>query len=210
MVLSDPARRLKQLAHASGVDAADISRTLPGDELIDRTGLVVDRAMTLPAPPERVWPWLLQLGKGRAGWYLPRRVERLGVPPAWRPARSLLGGFQHLAVGDDIPDWGPGEPVFRAVTIDEPHALVYLSLRDRKHHWRWPHTDDAEADGVTALSWALVLDPVGSTASRLHIRLRMRKSRRPLPAPVAVVGGLFDYATIELLRRGLVERLTDG
>ena len=73
--------------------------------------------MTLPAPPEQVWPWLVQLGKERAGWYLPGWLER-AVPRGRRSLRFLDSDFQELAPGDEVPDWGPGEPRFRAVIVD--------------------------------------------------------------------------------------------
>ena len=53
----------------------DVARTLPGDDLVPHADVVMDRAFDLPAPPEDVWPWFVQLGKKRAGWYLPRSVE---------------------------------------------------------------------------------------------------------------------------------------
>ena len=51
----------------------DVALALPGDDLVPRADVVMDRAFDLPAPPEVVWPWFVQLGKKRAGWYLPRR-----------------------------------------------------------------------------------------------------------------------------------------
>jgi hypothetical protein len=51
----------------------EITRVLPGDELVPDAQVVMDRAFELPAPPYEVWPWFAQLGKNRAGWYLPRR-----------------------------------------------------------------------------------------------------------------------------------------
>src|ERR1700722_5204720 len=44
----------------------------PGDALVAPADVVMDRAFTVPGPVEQVWPWLVQLGKRRAGWYLPR------------------------------------------------------------------------------------------------------------------------------------------
>ena len=64
--------------------------TLPGDELVE-TDVVLDRGFDLDAPPEAVWPWLVQLGRRRAGWYLPARVERL-VPARRRALRHLEPG----------------------------------------------------------------------------------------------------------------------
>ena len=48
----------------------------------------MDRAFTLDAPVELVWPWFVQLGKRRAGWYLPRRIERF-IPPPRRAIRTI-------------------------------------------------------------------------------------------------------------------------
>jgi hypothetical protein len=181
----------------SGVSDAEVALPLPGDDLVPDATDVIDRAVTLPAPPAAVWPWLVQLGKGRAGWYFPRRLEAF-LPK--RGLRRIEPSLQHVTVGDDIPDWGPGDPVFRAVVVDEPSALVWHSLRDRDDHHRWPA--DPSRPRVLALSWALVLRPVAG-GSRLHVRLRLRV-QHPL---LAKLGGLFDWLTIVLLFRGLRERV---
>ena len=105
-----------------------------------------------------------------------------------------------MAVGDDVSDWGPGEPVFRAALIDPPNALVWHSLRDLDDRHRWPA--DGSRPRVLALSWALVLRPAGA-GTRLHLRLRLRV-KHPL---LAKLGGLFDWVTIVALFAGLRERV---
>lgn len=75
----------------------------PGDDLIAPADVTMNRAFTLDAPPATVWPWLVQLGKARAGWYLPRSIERF-LPPRRRAARGILPQWQSLALGDVIPD----------------------------------------------------------------------------------------------------------
>jgi hypothetical protein len=179
------------------VSDAEVALSLPGDDLVPDATDVIDRAATLHAAPAAVWPWLVQLGKGRAGWYLPRRVEAI-VPRTG--LRYIDEGLQHVAVGDEIGDWGPGDPVFRAAAVDAPHALVWYSLRDLDNHHQWPA--DPAVGRVLALSWALVLRPVGA-GTRLHLRLRLRVRHR-LPAKL---GGVLDWLTIVLLFRGLSERL---
>ena len=72
---------------------------VPGDELVPEADMVLDRRAVLDAAPEQVWPWLVQLGKQRAGWYLPSPLERL-VPARRRAARQIDPRFQTLAVGD--------------------------------------------------------------------------------------------------------------
>src|SRR5579875_2173308 len=79
----------------------------PGDGLVDPASVVMDRAFTLRAPREAVWPWLVQLGKGRAGWYLPRAIERF-MPSSRRAARSLNPAWLHLRLVTSFPITGAG------------------------------------------------------------------------------------------------------
>jgi hypothetical protein len=75
----------------------DVRRALPGDHLVPDADIVMDRAFDLAAPPEAVWPWFLQLGKKRAGWYLPRFVERSSRPRAAACAGSTRRSSRRLA-----------------------------------------------------------------------------------------------------------------
>jgi hypothetical protein len=192
---------LRALPSRSGATDGEVAARLPGDDLVPDATDVIDRCTTLPAVPDDVWPWLLQLGKGRAGWYFPRRVEAVLPRPG---LRHLDPAWQHVEVGDDVPDWGPGEPLFRCTVLDAPNALVWHSLRDRANGHRWPSDPSDPSDPkVLALSWALVLRPVPA-GTRLHVRLRLRVKHPVL----ARLGGLFDWLTIVLLFRGLRERVS--
>ena len=51
-----------------GATDAEVVQSMPGDELIPGAGQAA-RAITIEAPPMEVWPWLVQLGYGKAGWY---------------------------------------------------------------------------------------------------------------------------------------------
>lgn len=207
IVAAATARGLELLSRRSGVGDGDVARELPGDELIDTPQLVVDRATTIQAPLAEVWPWVLALGKGRAQWYMPATLERLVVwPRSKRAATRISPEWLSLKVGDFVPDWGPGDPQFRVESIDPPHALVYLSRRDRTRGWAWP-ADEADP-GAMAFSWALILDDAGAGRSRLHVRLRGRLGPRgPLRPLMLVLGGLLDYLTIVLMFAGLRQRV---
>jgi hypothetical protein len=148
----------------------------------------MDRAFTVSAPPELVWPWFVQLGKRRAGWYLPRSVERL-VPRGRRALRHIDPDLQGLTVGDVIPDWGGVDETFQVAVLEPPHALVHVSTRGR-----------------IDLSWAIVLTEV-SGSTRVHLRLRLGGVRRERLAELG--GGLIDWLTIVGLAAGLRERLAD-
>ena len=204
------AAALIRAGRRSGVTRAELDRALPGDDLVRGAQVVMDRAVTLPAPPERVWPWLVQLGRQRAGWYLPGWLER-AVPRGRRGLRYLDSDFQGLAPGDEIPDWGPGEPLFRAMIVDPPWALVYLTARDRENGYRWPESGPPYPESVLVASWALVLSPAGTpdgaAGTRLHLRLRINRVGKRAPWLVARIGGLIDEATVRPLFAGLAERL---
>ena len=153
----------------------------------------MDRVAALDASVERVWPWLLQLGKGRAGWYLSRRLERL-TPRGNRALRRIEPDYQTVAVGDRVADYGRGG-WFQARVVAPPHALVWWSERGR----------DLE------LTWALVLTVTGSQTSELHVRLRINRALgRRVPAIVQWGSELFDRFTIQIMVAGLRERLGDS
>lgn len=175
--------------------SAERARTLPGDEIVPEPDSVMDRGFDVPAAPEQVWPWLVQLGKRRAGWYLPRTVERL-VPRGRRAARAIDPRWQRLAVGDVIPDYGGRDETFEAVTVEAPHTLVYRSRRGRMQ-----------------VSWAMVLtrlpaDRTRTSSSRVHLRLRLGPVKHIWLADTA--GVLVDLVTIAGLAAGLAERVRES
>jgi len=163
----------------------------PGDDIIVRPDVVMDRAFTVPASPATVWPWIVQLGRKRAGWYLPRFVERL-LPRRGRAARDIRDAWQHLDVGDVIPDYGGKNASFEVAAIEPSSALVYRSVR-----------------GQMTITWALTLRPVtvagAAQHTRVHLRLRLEPVRRKWLAETA--GGFIDLLTIVGLAAGLKERL---
>lgn len=167
---------------------------LPGDEIIERPDVVMDRRMLLLAPPETIWPWLVQLGKNRAGWYLPGVVERWFIPTARRAIRRIEPQWQDIKVGDVVDDWGGKDAKFTLASIDPPHSIVWTSTRARKNK------------GPLFFTWALVLQATGKGSSELRLRLRIDNGggRKWL---AQYGGGALDLATVKLLERGLKERL---
>ena len=167
--------------------AAERGAALPGDDLVD-ADVVMDRGFDLPAPPDRVWPWLVQLGKRRAGWYLPASVERF-LPYGRRAARHVDPRWLDHDVGDVIPDWGGADATFTLAAIEEPRTLLYTSRRGR-----------------TDVTWCLHLTPAGIGGTRVHLRLRLGPVRHRRLAEIG--GGLVDALTVIGLASGLRERLS--
>jgi hypothetical protein len=180
----------RMVIHQSGMRPGEAERVLPCDGELPGAAIVIDRATTLPATPEVVWPWLTQIGKDRGGWYFPRWFER-GIPAAHRGATTLRASYGSLTVGEKVLDWGPGVPQLEAIVVDEPHDIGYRSTRGRTH-----------------LTWELNLTPDGPAASRLHLRLRIDRRRDWATPAVVYLGGLFDWLTVIALFAGLKERLT--
>lgn len=176
------------------------SRSLPGDDVLPGAGLVMDRLLDLAGPPADVWPWLEQLGKDRAGWYMSRRVERF-IPPSRRAARGIDPQWLGLATGDRIPDWGPGDPCFEVIAIEEPDHLVYWSERPRR-----PRRGAVRPP--VRCTWALVLAERSPMTSLLHLRLRLDLGHPPGPVSTYGGGGM-DRLTVRLLGHGLNERLRE-
>jgi hypothetical protein len=130
-----------------GATDEEVARALPGDELLPDAN-VTARAITIDAPPEQVWPWLVQLGYGRAGWYSYDWIDNDGHPSA----SGVVPELQRLEPGDRIlmiPGMGPR---VRAV---EPNR--YLLAGDA-------------GGGI----WCLALHPLGDGRSRLVSRWRTR------------------------------------
>ena len=165
------------------IAATDAETTTPrcGDELIAAADVVMDRAFTLPAPPSQVWPWLAQLGKKRAGWYLPAGLERF-LPVSRRAAWEIQDRWQHLQVGDTVPDYGGKNETFQVAHIEPPTSLVYTSQRGR-----------------TTITWSITVQPADA-GSRVFLRLRMAPVRRRWLAETA--GELVDVLTIAGMAAG--------
>lgn len=82
-----------------GATPDEVSRALPGDNLVPKPTFNATRAITVAAPPERIWPWLVQTGLTRAGWYSYDLLDNLGR----LSARRIIPELQNLAVGDIVP-----------------------------------------------------------------------------------------------------------
>jgi len=173
----------------TGVTATPTERAehRPGDDLVDPADVVMDRGFTVDAPPEAVWPWLVQLGKQRAGWYLPHRIEQL-LPPGRRALRRLDPRWSTLHIGDVIPDYGGRNETFTVAAIQPPQHLVYTS---RRRH--------------TFISWSITLRPVGTGQTRVLLRLRMAPVRHRRLAET--VGEFIDVVTIVGMAAGLRDRV---
>lgn len=199
---------LNRIARRSGVKDRDLWRALPGDGLLPNAELVMDRATTFNASPDQVWQWIIQLGKDRGGWYVPSWLERFTRGTLLSGIRGIDAEFQQLRVGDFVPEYGPGKPLFKVMQMEPPRVLVYLSLRDPSANWTWPKDENALPKNTFAFSWSFVLDDLGKDQCRLQIRFRGQRIGKSMSPVFYLFGGLIDYLTIVLMFAGLRERVS--
>jgi hypothetical protein len=134
-----------------GTTPEELARVMPGDALIpDQTEMSM-QAVTVSAPPEDIWPWLVQIGYQRGGLYSYDWLDRLFGFLDRPSATRIFPEFQHLAVGDKIP-WGRGGTEL-TVGVLEPLRALALSYEDRGFKWVWQFglypLDDERARFVT-------------------------------------------------------------
>ena len=180
-----------------GSTPAERQMVLPGDELYpSRTGRST-WAITIQAPPEVVWQWLVQVGQDRAGFYSYTWLENL-TGCEFHNANEIHPEWQHLAVGDSWrlcqPDylWGLGRDAIVRVLLSEPgHTIALESLWGA--HVIMPideHTSRLivrSAPGETNLVTKMVLDPIVFTMEkRMLLGLKDRAEGRP-EAPAALL-----------------------
>ena len=128
---------LHRLGQSWGASAQEQRQPLPGDELLPDATAWTTHATTIEAPPGAVWPWLVQMGWGRAGWYTYRWVDRLLFPANGPSANQLLPRHQQLAIGDRVPDGPPEADCWFTVERLEPCRLLVLrSTRHLPASWR--------------------------------------------------------------------------
>jgi hypothetical protein len=163
-----------------GATDAEVTAPMPGDGLIDQTAYRATRAITIGAPPEQVWPWLVQVGCLQAGFYANDLLDNLGHPSA----RTILPEFQHLQIGQWVPmSPTPSDTTAFRVAGFEPNRWLL---------WHQP---------LSTWSWSLTALPGGRT--RLVTRLRIHLDwHHPAISLFSVI--LNEFGDFPMMRRMLL------
>lgn len=153
-----------------GATAQEVKQTLPGDELIPEPRLNATHAVTIFAPPERIWPWLVQIGQGRGGFYSYDWLENL-LGLNIHSADEILLEHQGLQVGDRIlmaPE-KDGQGFGIPVALLEANKMLVLHGDTRKDE---SANGMALGDGFLATTWGWYLQPLTRCCTRLVERFR--------------------------------------
>jgi hypothetical protein len=148
----------------------EATRSLPGDELVADAKVRWNHAITIRARPADIWPWLVQMGCRRAGWYSYDGLDNGGV----RSAGRIVAEFQQIRVGDIFPMTPKAQDRF-AVRMVEPERALVLG------------------DDAGSMSWAFVLEQVDETSTRLITRSRGAIDRLALGLMLKVIWHPLDF-----------------
>jgi hypothetical protein len=139
---------------------------LPGDELIWDAGTSTTHAITIHAPAVDVWPWLVQMGCDRAGFYSYDRLDNGGVPSAMK----ILPQYQKLRLGDILPSRPGSEEGFQVLRIETNTLLLLGSYLGVPGFRNLPWDADHPAAYMQS-TWLFLLQQQGD-ATRLIVRFR--------------------------------------
>jgi hypothetical protein len=166
-----------------GVDPIEAVGPLPGDDLVPTPTAIDTRGITIDAPPEAVWPWLVQMGFDRAGWYSYDRLDMRG-----KSTDRLVSAWQAIEVGDVMPTSPDGGFLVRVL---EPGRALVLYLDTALVTSQAAAADSPDRPDVPAglaasgailrqttqdfsASWTFALEPLEGGRTRLIERFRIR------------------------------------
>ncbi len=153
-------------------------------------------AIGIAAPPEEVWPWLAQMGYGRAGWYSHDRLDNWGR----RSAEEIHPEWQSVAVGERWPSSPDGRTFFEVLELDPARHLI-LGFHMATGPMRSLPWSEPSPPVHQRATWAFALRGAGEGRSRLLVRGRgtSRPAWRWLPWK-----GFFWLAYLVMQRRQLL------
>lgn len=192
---------LQWLGRTYGATREERHRALPGDGYTLDPMAVTTHAITIDAPPEHVFPWLVQMGWHRGAFYTARWVDQLLFPDNEPSAETLVPEWQGLQVGDPVLDGAPWTRCEFVVRELEPDR--HLVLHSTRH---LPPAWIDEYGAWVDWTWAFVLDRLGDDRTRFIFRSRMRAG------PWWVMAGLLglivpaDFVMSRQMLRGVKAR----
>jgi proline iminopeptidase len=147
----------------SGATDAEVRQPYPGAHLIPEGKRGATMAVTIDAPPSRVWPWLVQMGCDRAGWYSWDRLDNGGVSSGER----IHPEWQEIAVGDRLASTPSGSAWFEVAALEPERFLALrapLDLRGRPFDTTLPRPR-LYSDSV----WSFLLEGLPGGRTRLVV-----------------------------------------
>lgn len=154
-----------------GPDAHEETRSLPGDHLLKEARGQLTEGITIRATAQQIWPWLVQMGCSRAGFYSVDAIDNGGI----ESAREIHPEWQELAIGQILPATPDGEDGFEVLEFEPDRYLVLGGLFDTEEKRQLPFFSERPPHSWQ-MTWAFVLEPLSEAETRLHVRARAQFS----------------------------------
>ncbi|MDH4200558.1 MAG: SRPBCC family protein [Spirochaetia bacterium] len=149
-----------------GTSPTEVTRVMPGDELLPDSVMTSTRAIDINVSPEKVWPWLVQMGQGRGGFYSYDWLESL-IGLDIQNTDKIIPSLQNLKKGDLIPFSKAGG--INVIEIKPEHLLVLsgtlITPKGTKGH--------VAGETMVGGTWVFNLEKAGDQSSRLIVRSRI-------------------------------------
>jgi hypothetical protein len=166
-----------------GATDDEITRAMPGDEIVREPSFNATRSVSIHAPAENIYPWIVQMGLGRAGWYSYDLLDNLARPSA----ESILAEYQNIQAGDLIP-----------MSPDGKQGMWVKDFEKNKWMVWWDKTGD------TSWTWEIYAGGVADT--RLVNRVRVQYRWLSLAAPFNLLIEFFDIVMMRKCLLGIKRR----
>jgi hypothetical protein len=194
----------RRFYNRQGATDDELVRPLPGDELVREPKLGYTRAITVDAPVEQVWPWLVQFGQGRAGFYSYDTLENL-VGCGIHSVDEILPEHQQLHVGDLIRSGRDTMPCWQVVEVEPPHHLVLIGAGTPAQPEAPEVVDEVPERGYVASTWQWKLEPVDE-GRRTRVIVRQRETYSPNQAWLWHLVEPFNFVMEHRMLRGIRDR----
>jgi hypothetical protein len=169
-----------QAAVTWGSTPAEVNASLPGDDIAPDAYISWDNSITIHAPVQKVWPWIIQMSDKRAGFYSYAFIENAVMQAAGIQGDELKGYYNNADVIH--PEWqqppvGTGL-IMDLLKVQRYEANQYLVGGTDPGDFKW--------------NWSWHLQPVDANSTRLHVRSRLQvpaEARNPLITIAFSAGG---------------------
>ncbi len=176
---------IRNLQMTWGATSEDVDRPMMGDDLLVNPEFSATRAIEINAAPEDIWPWIIQMGNTRAGFYGFDNLDNGGVPSA----DTILSEYQGLQAGDSIPGG-----VYRG----EVWYLMEVKEMNPGKEMLWVFLEGTPWEGAT---WSWGLYRIDDERTRLVSRLRQKYGLTSVQEVIAC--SMIDAIEILMMRTTL-------
>jgi len=156
---------------------------LTGNEIVKKPHFVATRAVTINAPANEVWKWIIQIGSARAGWYSIDWIDNGGIPSA----TEIIPEFQKIKEGYFIP-----------FTPNQKHGMWVKEYIENEYILWWDKKNNS--------TWGWFIRETGNNQSRLITRLRIRYQFSFSRIFIYVLTDLGDFIMMRKCMLGIKER----